>query len=264
MSLFEEKKEQIVFAKELSKDLETVIVIKKKRKQNSQRTGIRAEMLDRLDLKIVEYTLSEDASCSICGGELKPIRKKVIRINVEYEKSKLIITQTVQWVSNCTRCGSENNDNPTDHFEASPVPKPLIPKSFVSASLMAEIMHQKFVQEVAFVRQERERYRLGLNLHRSEMSRLTIRVCEEWLKPICQRIHKELLGCEVLHMDETRIQCNKKSGKAASSDSYMWVMCRGRSEARQAVYFQYARNRSRETAKSLAVRFSWVSDDRCL
>ena len=255
MSLFEGNEKQIAFAKELNKDLESVMVTKKERKRNSQRTGIRAEMLDQLDLKVVEYTLPEDASCSICGGKLKPIGRKVVRTNVEYEKPKLIITQTVQWVSKCTQCGRENSDNPNDHFEAAPVPKPLVPKSMVSASLMAEIMHQKFVLGVPFARQEKEWYRLGVNLHRSEISRLTIRVCEKWLEPIYQRIHEELLGCEVLHMDETRIQCNKEPGKAASSDSYMWVMCSGRSEERQAVYFQYARSRNRETAKSLLSGF---------
>ena len=255
MSLFEGNEKQIAFAKELNKDLESVMVTKKERKRNSQRTGIRAEMLDQLDLKVVEYTLPEDASCSICGGKLKPIGRKVVRTNVEYEKPKLIITQTVQWVSKCTQCGSENSDNPNDHFEAAPVPKPLVPKSMVSASLMAEIMHQKFVLGVPFARQEKEWYRLGVNLHRSEISRLTIRVCEKWLEPIYQRIHEELQGCEVLHMDETRIQCNKEPGKAASSDSYMWVMCSGRSEERQAVYFQYARSRNRETAKSLLSGF---------
>lgn len=255
MSLFEGNEKQIAFVKELNKDLESVMVTKKERKRNSQRTGIRAEMLDQLDLKVVEYTLPEDASCSICGGKLKPIGRKVVRTNVEYEKPKLIITQTVQWVSKCTQCGSENSDNPNDHFEAAPVPKPLVPKSMVSASLMAEIMHQKFVLGVPFARQEKEWYRLGVNLHRSEISRLTIRVCEKWLEPIYQRIHEELLGCEVLHMDETRIQCNKEPGKAASSDSYMWVMCSGRSEERQAVYFQYARSRNRETAKSLLSGF---------
>ena len=255
MSLFEGNEKQIAFVKELNKDLESVMVTKKERKRNSQRTGIRAEMLDQLDLKVVEYTLPEDASCSICGGKLKPIGRKVVRTNVEYEKPKLIITQTVQWVSKCTQCGSENSDNPNDHFEAAPVPKPLVPKSMVSASLMAEIMHQKFVLGVPFARQEKEWYRLGVNLHRSEISRLTIRICEKWLEPIYQRIHEELQGCEVLHMDETRIQCNKEPGKAASSDSYMWVMCSGRSEERQAVYFQYARSRNRETAKSLLSGF---------
>ena len=60
MSLFEEQKEQIEFAKELSKDLESVTVNKKERKQNSQRIGIRAEMLDQLDLKVVEYTREFD------------------------------------------------------------------------------------------------------------------------------------------------------------------------------------------------------------
>ncbi len=56
-------------------------------------------------------------------------------------------------------------------------------------------------------------------------------------------------------MDETRIQCNKEPGKESSSDSYMWVMCSGCSEERQVVYFQYARSRSRETAKGLLSGF---------
>lgn len=161
MSLFEESEKQIAFAKELNKDLESVTVTKKERKRNSHRTGIRAEMLNHLDLKVVEYTLPEDASCSICGGELKPIGRKVVRTNVKYEKAKLTVVQTVQWVDKCTQCGSENSDNPNDHFEAAPAPKPLIPKSMVSASLMAEIMHQKFVLGVPFTRQEKEWYRLA-------------------------------------------------------------------------------------------------------
>ena len=255
MSLFEENEKQIAFAKELNQDLESVTVTKKERKRNSHRMGIRAEMLNHLDLKVVEYTLPEDATCLICGGALKPIGRKVLGTHVEYEKAKLSVVQTVQWVEKCTQCGSENSDNPNDHFEVAPVPKPLIPKSMVSASLMAEIMHQKFVLGVPFARQEKEWYRLGVNLHRSEISRLTIRVCEKWLKPLYQRIHEELLSSKVLHMDEMRIQCNKEPGKALSSDSYMWVMCSEHSEERQAVYFQYVRSRSRERAKSLLSGF---------
>lgn len=152
MSLFEENEKQIAFAKDLSKDLESVIVTKKERKRNSHRTGIRAEMLNHLDLKVVEYTLPEDATCSICGCALKPIGRKVLGTHVEYEKAKLTVVQTVQWVEKCTQCGSENSDNPNDHFEAAPIPKPLVPKSMVSAFLMAEIMHQKFVLGVPFDR----------------------------------------------------------------------------------------------------------------
>jgi hypothetical protein len=37
-----------------------------------------------------------------------------------------------------------------------------------------------------------------------------IRCSEEWLTPIYNRIYSELMKCDCLHMDETRIQCNKK------------------------------------------------------
>lgn len=59
------------------------------------------------------------------------------------------------------------------------------------------------------------------------MANWVIRCGEDWLVPIYDRIHAALLKCEILHMDETRIQCNKEEGKKASSESFMWVMRSG-------------------------------------
>ena len=100
-------------------------------------------------------------------------------------------------------------------------------------------------------RQEKDWFRMGLVLTRADMAHWVIRCSEEWLSPIYQKIHEQLLKCEVLHMDETRIQCNKEEGRKASSDSFMWVMRSAACEDIQVAYFHYSVSRSTEMAKTL-------------
>lgn len=77
------------------------------------------------------------------------------------------------------------------------------------------------------------------------MAHWTIRCSDEWLMPVYDRIHQELIQkCEILHMDETRIQVNKENGKKASSDSFMWVLQSGACEDIKATFFHYSRTRS--------------------
>jgi protein-tyrosine phosphatase len=61
----------------------------------------------------------------------------------------------------------------------------------------------------------------------------------EWLLPIYYKIHEQLLSCDLLHMDETRIQCNKEENRKASSNFFMWVIKSAASESVQAAYSGY-------------------------
>ena len=82
-----------------------------------------------------------------------------------------------------------------------------------------------------------------------------IRCSQEWLEPVYWRIHEKLLECGLLHMDETRIQCNKEEGKLPGSESFMWVMRSAASEEIQAAFFFYSRSRSGENARKLLKSF---------
>ena len=104
-------------------------------------------------------------------------------------------------------------------------------------------------------RLENDFYRMGLVLPRANMAHWVIRCSDEWLSPIYNRIHEELLKCEILHMDETRIQVNKESGKKASSDSFMWVIRSGEYESIRATFFHYARTRGKSVAIELLTGF---------
>ena len=88
------------------------------------------------------------------------------------------------------------------------------------------------------------------------MANWVIRCSQDWLEPVYWRIHEKLLECGLIHMDETRIQCNKEEGKRPSSDSFMWVMRSAASEAIQAAFFYYSRTRSGDNAKMLLEGFN--------
>lgn len=131
------------------------------------------------------------------------------------------------------------------------IPASPLAHSIATPSLVAQVMYQKFAMGLPLSRQENDWYRLGLVLSRSNMANWVIRCSQDWLEPIYWRIHEKLLECELLHMDETRIQCNKEEGKLPSSDSFMWVMRSAASEKLQAALFYYSRSRSSDNAKKL-------------
>lgn len=250
MSLFETTQE---LAKELFKEQKKITVPRYER--TARQPGVRAEMLAGLPKEIEEFIISPEETCSICNNELKIIGKKLIRTEVEFIPAKLKVKQIVQQVAKCTKCGTAESENPKDHFQKAAVPNSVLPHSIATSSLVAQVMYQKFAMGIPFNRQEKDWYRLGLVLPRANMANWTIRCSEDWLTPIYDRIHEKLLKCEVLHMDETRIQCNKEEGKKASSDSFMWVIRSAACENIQAAYFYYSRSRSGEIAKQLLSGF---------
>lgn len=250
INLFETTQE---LAKELFKEQKKIAVPSYQR--TARQPGVRAEMLENIPKEVEEYIISPEENCSECGAELKVIGKKLIRTEVEFIPAKLKVVQVLQEVAKCTNCGKEGSENPKDHFQKAAIPTPVLHHSIATASLVAQVMYQKFAMGIPFNRQENDWYRMGLVLPRSNMANWTIRCSEEWLKPIYNRIHEELLKCEVLHMDETRIQCNKEEGKQASSDSFMWVMRSAACEEIKAAFFHYSRSRSGDVAKQLLQGF---------
>lgn len=241
-------------AEELAKEQKKITVPAHTRKAGQP--GVRAEMLSGLVQEIEEYIIPETDTCSKCGSELKIIGKRIVRTEVEFIPAKLKVKQIVQQVAKCTKCGTDESEYDSCHFQKASVPVPPLAHSISTPSLIAQVMYQKFVMGMPFARQEKDWYRLGLVLSRADMANWTIRCCEEWLAPIYNRIHERLLECQVLHMDETRIQCNKEAGKKAGSESFMWVMRSAECEEITAAYFYYSRSRSGAVARQLLSGFA--------
>ena len=246
LCLFEETTE---LAKALLKEQETIVV--KEHKRTPRKPGIRKEMLAGLPKEIEEYIIDAEEKCSVCGGELKVIGKEIVRTEVEFKPATLIVKQIVRQIAKCKSCSSDGNDRPA-HIQKASVPAKVLPHSIATHSLVAQIMYQKFGMGAPFARQEKDFYQMGLEISRANMAHWTIRCSDDWLMPVYHRIHQILIQkCEILHMDETRIQVNKESGKKASSDSFMWVLQSGACEDIKATFFHYSRTRSRKVALEL-------------
>ena len=221
----------------------------------ARKPGVREEMLAGLPKEIEEYVIPAEETCNVCGGELKVIGKRIVRAEVEFEPAKLKVKQIVQQIAKCTTCGTDKGENPSCHFQKAAVPKPVLPHSISTPSLVAQVMYQKYAMGLPLARQERDWFRMGLVLPRNDMANWVIRCSQEWLTPIYDRIREKLMECQVLHMDETRIQCNKEDGKKASSDSFMWVIRSSACEDINASFFHYSRTRNGDIAKRLLEEF---------
>ena len=251
LSLFESVQE---LAEQLNLSKEKITV--KPYTRTPRQPGVRQEMLAGLPQEVEEYVLPADEKCSVCGGEMKVTGKRVVRTEVEFYPAKLIVKQIVQQVAKCVSCGGKDSPNEKCHFQKAAVPVPPLAHSISTPSLIAQVMYQKFALGLPLSRQEKDWYRLGLVLSRSNMANWVIRCSQEWFEPVYWRIHEKLIECDLIHMDETRIQCNKEEGKLPSSESFMWVMRSAASEDIQAAFFFYSRSRGGENARKLLKDFN--------
>lgn len=251
LSLFESVQE---LAERLNLSKEKITV--KPYTRTARKPGVRKEMLAGFPQEVEKYVLPAEEKCSVCGGEMKVTGKKVVRTEVEFQPAKLIVKQIIQQVAKCVNCGTEDSPNEKCHFQKAAVPVPPLTYSISTPSLIAQVMYQKFALGLPLSRQEKDWYRLGLVLSRSNMANWVIRCSEEWFKPVYWRIYEKLLECDLIHMDETRIRCNKEEGKLPSSESFMWVMRSAASEDIQAAFFFYSRSRGGENARKLLKDFN--------
>lgn len=104
-------------------------------------------------------------------------------------------------------------------MKKSTVPPALLPGSgIVSASLLAQIMHSKYVLALPLYRQEQELRRLGLPVSRQTMSNWVLTAGERWLLPVYHALHKELLANKILHADETTLMVLREPERQALAD----------------------------------------------
>lgn len=250
MSLFSDA-EQEALAKALEEQKQELAVPDKK-PSVAKRSGISRGKLESLPVEVTVCELDPKETCDLCGAPLQKIGQKTVRSEVEYIRAKVIVRQYVQTVYKCTVCGSAESPREQDHFVSAAVPKPLLNHCIASPSMMTEILYEKYFKGVPLNRQENMWRDLGIIITRKDMAYWTNRVCEEWLQPVVDVIHRHMLEeCKVIHADETRIQCNHEPGRKAHTDSFMWVLVSGEKEAHKMVLFHYTMTRNGDHAKEL-------------
>lgn len=124
-------------------------------------------------------------------------------------------------------------------------------KGLPGASLLAEILLQKYEYHVPFYRQIREFYHLGLKIPENTLHGWFKPVCE-LLKPLYDELKKQVLAVDYIQVDETTLPViNKQSHKAVRE--YLWMV---RAVTTGLVFFHYDDgSRSQETARNLLEPF---------
>jgi transposase len=120
-------------------------------------------------------------------------------------------------------------------------PQPL-PKSNASADFLAMLLAVKFVDGLPLARFEYILGRHGVPVPRQTLARWVIGT-SSLLQPLLNLMRDLLLDGSLVHMDETVVQVLKEPGKAATSNSYMWVQTGGPPD-RPIIIYDYEPSRS--------------------
>jgi transposase len=205
--------------------------------------GKREADLSKLPLEIVEHELPEEARrCPDCGEVMQDFGADT-RDEIKIIQAQVVHVQHRRHVYKCDDCAKTAEKTPI--VKAS-MPEPVIKGSVASASAVAYIMTQKHLMHLPFYRLEQDFQRQGVFLNRQNMTNWSIRVCEDWLKPIYDQLRCRLLEHDCLHGDETTLQVLHEPGKTAQQKSYMWLYRTSGESKTPVVYYEYQPSREGE------------------
>ena len=197
----------------------------------------------------VEHRLeSEDLVCPQCGDTMTEIGKEVVR-TLEIIPAQTIVHEDVYYTYACKSCSENADDGCETPVVKAPREKNIIPGSFATPEAIAHIMTQKFVTGSPLYRQEQEINRKGIKLSRQTMSNWILKATEDYLTPIYQQLHKELLKRDVLHADETTLQVLHEPGKKPQTDSFMWLYRTSGDADKPVVLYEYQPGRGAKHPK---------------
>jgi transposase/uncharacterized coiled-coil protein SlyX len=215
----------------------TVETITYNRRKNS---GQRERMLEELPVETIEYRLSEEEQiCPCCKGTLHEMSTET-RQELKLIPAQVKVVKHMRYVYACRRCEREEIHTPILQAE---MPKPILPGSLVSSSLMAYVMSQKYVESMPLYRQEQQFARLGIELSRQTLANWMLRGADPWLKFIYDRMQELLVKKDVLHADETTLQVLHEAGRSAGQTSYMWMYRTG-AEGQPMILYDYQTTRA--------------------
>jgi len=173
----------------------------------------------------------KDTTCG-CGCAMKRIGEDVAE-KLDYVPGVFTVERHVRgkWV--CAKCHT---------LVQAPVPAHVIDKGLPSAGLIAQVLVAKYVDHQPLYRQESVFARAGLPISRSTQAQW-VGAASVQLAPIVQAMKQDLLGCDVLHADETPVAM-LKPGNGKTHRAYLWTYCSTAYDPLKAVVFDFAESRA--------------------
>jgi len=209
----------------------------------------REEILADLPVQEIICNLPDSEKiCPLCQSELKCIGKKFVREELLLIPARVKRIKYYQEVYACPKCKDPDGD---DEFVTvgAETPSPLLKHSLASPSTVAYIMYEKFFMDAPLYRQEANWLEQGVKLSRATMANWCNKCALEYMKPIYNRLHEELIRRDIVHADEVPCQVLKEPGRKATAKSYMWVYVTGNDGRPTIALFDYNPGRKGDYAK---------------
>lgn len=140
-------------------------------------------------------------------------------------------------------------------YTAEPL-KAIVPKGKLTDEFIEEIVYQKYLMGVPLYRQLVSYNAEGADLSKSTLSD-TVKQFANFYRPIARAILEEVFSEEVVHADETRINCQKRlrGGKHEIKETYFWACRSGRG-----CYFHHG-SRSHKEIHAIFGRLGLLKED---
>ncbi len=213
------------------------------------------EALDLLPNEDVILDVPEEERVDANGEPLEYLGKELVRRSICSEPARL-------WVENTYIKTYGSKRDPVDQTRKTivkpEVPPAFYPHSFLSPSLIADILVNKYCYSIPLYRQERMYAERGLEIKRNTMANWVIFVAETYLAPFVEALHKFLVQQGVIHADETTLQVLKELNKKATSKSQLWVFSTSVGNRLQICCYDYCDSRKGECAANYLKGFTGV------
>ena len=221
-------------------------IVEQPKKSRKKKPTLKEQFKDIPTRQVPVDTLSaEDRICPLCGSEMLAIGTEVIRSEIVYTPPKL---ERIEYIATTYAC-PECKDTEEPQFIKDNGRPALIPGSYASESLLAYILYRKYGLYIPLYRQEQDFLQMSAPIGRTSMAHWIITVGQEYMQPMYDYFHRELLKRRFLMMDETPIQVLKEEGRKAQSKSYFWLIRTGEDGLNPIILYNYTPTRAGENAK---------------
>ncbi len=251
MNLFDEAEQEADTENALPSE-ETVTV--KEHTRKGKRT--QEELFRGIPSRDVVIALSEEEkTCKDCGTQLTVIGKELVRKEFHFTPAKGEIICYYRETAKCPVCSEAWEMEENISFVKAAMPAPLIPHSYASASSVAWVMYQKYANAMPLYRQEQDFSQMGVTLNRATLANWMIFCAKNYLEPLYDYFHRQLIKRKFLMADETVVQILHEPERKAQTDSRMWLFRSGEDGRAPIILYKYTQTRAKFHAESFLKGF---------
>lgn len=192
----------------------------------------------------VDTLTDKEKECSVCDTRMISIGHEIIRTEVIFTRAKLERINYIATTYECPKCkqGEEPQFIKDDGKPA------LIPGSYLSESLIAWIMYQKYANSMPLYRQEKDFIQYGARISRGTMAAGIINCSKTYFQPVYDYLHGLLKKRRFRMGDETPVQVLKEPGRRPQSKSYIWLVRTGEDGLPAIILYRYTPTRAGDNA----------------